>query len=352
VFCPVGRIFDVVVDMRPDSPTFKKWCGAWIDKDTHIVCPGFCAHGVFAAEEDSVICYFQAGTFFDKLDYPCSGLDPALGIEWPKPIDATDFVMSPKDLGSGKADEALWAKVKARIDDPIADIHTVTNSDIVVAGATVYDTLPILKKIQGTRCHLLQLNSSNRESFQAAVFSLRPQDGLIYLLKAGARSATTGVMTELLNVVQVCHEYRQPLVVVAEENFKEIELARFIIETEVAISVAVLIGQCLLYRGMKKADAAKRLNESQRLFGNVQSFTDFDALAGVAVDLLKQKKAGIYQFVNPGVLNLGKVKEFCSQNGVGFAENGTGKPGAASEVASGLADAAVAFDEIVATFTE
>jgi hypothetical protein len=162
-------------------------------------------------------------------------------------------------------------------------------------------------------------------------------------------------MTELLNVIQVCHEYKQPLVVVAEENFKEIELARFIIESEVGVSVAILVGQCLLYRGMRKADAAKRLSESQKLFEGVQSFTDFDALAGVAVDLLKQKRAGIYQFVNPGLLDLAKVKAFCVQNGAAFADGGSGKAvvaSASSEVAGGLADAPVAFDEIVGTFID
>jgi hypothetical protein len=63
VCCPSGRAFDVVVDLRPASPTFLKWSGAWLSRATHIVVPAFCAHGFFAREDGTAILYLQGGCF-------------------------------------------------------------------------------------------------------------------------------------------------------------------------------------------------------------------------------------------------------------------------------------------------
>lgn len=242
VFCPVGRIYDVVVDMRPDSPTFKKWCGAWLDKDTHIVCPPFCAHGVFAAEEDSVICYYQGGTFFNHLDYAISSKDPDLQIQFPTPIDADDYVMSEKDLSSKCADEELWSKIKARMDDPINDMHTVTNSDIVlISTSTEVDNLPYLQLMnerkdhdQPLRAHWLDMNALNRESTRAALVSLRSKYGIIYQVQSESsyRSVSTDLLTEMMNIFSIARELQDKLVIVADGTTKEFSIISKLIENE------------------------------------------------------------------------------------------------------------------------
>jgi dTDP-4-dehydrorhamnose 3,5-epimerase len=236
VFCPVGRIFDVVVDMRPDSPTFKQACGAWLDRDTHIVCPEFCAHGVFAAEEDSVICYYQMGTFFGHLEYAVSGRDPALAIPWPAPVGG-DFVRSEKDLGAPPADAALWATIKARIDDPLADIHTATNSDVVVVSAAFERAAPFVQQLQRPRTHVLQASARDRESLYAALFSLRPMEGVVYVVNPDPARTPAELTVELLNAVLVCAEQRHPLVVVAEEEYSELAAVRRLVD------VTVVVGQ-------------------------------------------------------------------------------------------------------------
>ena len=244
VFCPVGRIYDVVVDMRPDSPTFKKWCGAWLDKDTHIVCPPFCAHGVFAGEDDSAICYYQGGTFFNHLDYAISWKDPKLGVKFPPPVNADDYVMSQKDLSSKCADPELWDKIKARMDDPIKDMHTVTNSDVVListSGET--ETQPFLASInnhknesngENLRAHFLVMNTLNRESVRAALVSLRPRCGVIYQVSTTSsyRSASTDILTEILNIIQICDELKHQLVIVADPKLKEYGIINDLVQKE------------------------------------------------------------------------------------------------------------------------
>jgi dTDP-4-dehydrorhamnose 3,5-epimerase len=345
VFCPLGRIYDVVVDMRPDSPTFKRWCGAWLDRDTHIICPAFCAHGVFSAEEDSAICYYQGGTFWPHLDYAISGLDPALAVEWPRPIDADDFVMSEKDLTSAPADDALWAKIKARMDDPIADIHTTTNSDIVVIATSVSDAVPLIERLQGTRVHFLQQSAVNRESLSAAIFSLRPKDGIIYIA-AGPKS---DIVVELLNVVQVCDAFRHQLVIVTGDDYDEIELIRPLIQKEAPTQVAVLVGQAMLYRGMTKTEAAARLTAGKGAIERRGTFTQFDQLAGVAIQYLREKKGGFFRLVNPGVLDGEAVKEFCAANGVNFDGQVGGE---AADIAGEAEPAQQAFKALVDTFKD
>ena len=85
VSCMTGRIYDVIVDVRPDSPTYLKWSAAELtcDAGRAIYIPAGVAHGFQTLEDDSLV-YYQLGEFFVPECY--DGLrwdDPKLGIEWP-----------------------------------------------------------------------------------------------------------------------------------------------------------------------------------------------------------------------------------------------------------------------------
>jgi dTDP-4-dehydrorhamnose 3,5-epimerase len=89
-----GSIFDVIVDLRKDSGTFKKWFGIWLDDSKSIYVPDYCAHGFFA-EADSLIRYNVTGTYNPGNEIGIAWDDPEIGIEWPK---HRDLIMSEKDL--------------------------------------------------------------------------------------------------------------------------------------------------------------------------------------------------------------------------------------------------------------
>ena len=81
----VGEIYDVAVDIRPDSPTFGKWVGFTLSADNFRqgwIPPGF-AHGFCVTSEVAEVEY-KCTDFYDRADE--IGLrwnDPALGIAWP-----------------------------------------------------------------------------------------------------------------------------------------------------------------------------------------------------------------------------------------------------------------------------
>ena len=95
VRCTKGWIYDVIVDLRPSSPTFKKWIAADLTSTNHkaLYVPEGCAHGFLTLEDETEVLY-QMSQFFNAES--AGGIrwnDPAFGIVWPDKIQ----VISPKD---------------------------------------------------------------------------------------------------------------------------------------------------------------------------------------------------------------------------------------------------------------
>lgn len=80
-----GRVWDVAVDLRDDSPTYLKWVGLELDDVTRkmfYIPPGF-AHG-FAALSDEVIFQYKCTNEYDiKAERGIRWDDPDIGISWP-----------------------------------------------------------------------------------------------------------------------------------------------------------------------------------------------------------------------------------------------------------------------------
>jgi len=94
-----GEIFDVVVDIRPESPTFGKWEGVYLnaaDGDQIYVPVGF-AHGFCVLSEQAHVCY-KVSTVYDSLEeFGFRYDDPEVGIVWPidEPLLSDRDRMSP-----------------------------------------------------------------------------------------------------------------------------------------------------------------------------------------------------------------------------------------------------------------
>lgn len=84
VRCPVGRLWDVAVDLRPDSPTFKQWFGVELSAENKrmlFVPEGF-GHGFYALT-DCMLSYMISNTYDGELDAAIAWNDPSVNIEWP-----------------------------------------------------------------------------------------------------------------------------------------------------------------------------------------------------------------------------------------------------------------------------
>lgn len=93
----VGRIFDVVVDMREDSPTFKQWDGFELTGENHhqIFVPAGVAHGFLTLSDKAVVLYKQTALYDPKAERAIGWSDPSVNIEWP--LDGHEPLLSPKD---------------------------------------------------------------------------------------------------------------------------------------------------------------------------------------------------------------------------------------------------------------
>ncbi len=86
VRCTRGAIYDVAIDLRPESPTFKKWTGSLLTAENRnmLYIPEGCAHGFLTMEDESEV-YYQMSQFHDPGS--ARGFrwnDPAFQIEWPE----------------------------------------------------------------------------------------------------------------------------------------------------------------------------------------------------------------------------------------------------------------------------
>jgi len=85
VSCIVGKIFDVVVDIRNNSPTFLKWYGVELSPESFcslIIPPGF-AHGYQCLTHNVEMIYFHSQPFIEKAGAGLNPFDPILSINWP-----------------------------------------------------------------------------------------------------------------------------------------------------------------------------------------------------------------------------------------------------------------------------
>ncbi len=84
VRCITGHVYDVVVDLRKDSPTFKKWLGFDLigEKHNEILVPAGCAHG-YLVLEDSIVSYKCAEKFYGEYDDGIMWDDSDINVEWP-----------------------------------------------------------------------------------------------------------------------------------------------------------------------------------------------------------------------------------------------------------------------------
>jgi dTDP-4-dehydrorhamnose 3,5-epimerase len=88
VRCTAGAIFDVLVDVRPESPTFGRWIGVELTADNHrmLYVPEGCAHGYQALADDSEAFYLSTEFYAPTAERGVRFDDPAFGIQWPVPV--------------------------------------------------------------------------------------------------------------------------------------------------------------------------------------------------------------------------------------------------------------------------
>ena len=100
VRCISGHVYDVIVDLRPDSPTFGQWRGFHLtgENTNMLFVPEYFGHG-YLVIEDSIVSYKCGEVFFGEGDSGIMYNDPDIGIEWPFELigGKENLIISEKD---------------------------------------------------------------------------------------------------------------------------------------------------------------------------------------------------------------------------------------------------------------
>ncbi len=96
VRCALGAIYDVIIDVRPESPTARQWVGVELrasEGRMFYVPEGF-AHGILTLEDDTEVLYHISTAYHPPAERGVRWDDPAFGVEWP----LRPTVLSPRDV--------------------------------------------------------------------------------------------------------------------------------------------------------------------------------------------------------------------------------------------------------------
>jgi dTDP-4-dehydrorhamnose 3,5-epimerase len=103
VRCPRGKIFDVAVDLRRGSPTYRQWEGQVLDDEKHrqLFVPAGFGHGFAVLSEIADVAYLLSSTYDPATEAGIAWDDPEVGVEWP----VTDPLLSERDKSAPKLAE-------------------------------------------------------------------------------------------------------------------------------------------------------------------------------------------------------------------------------------------------------
>lgn len=88
VSCLKGKVFDVAVDLRANSPTFLQWFATELSAENHhsLYIPEGFAHGFQTLTNDCELIYLHTAEYSPNHESALNPLDPKLAITWPDPI--------------------------------------------------------------------------------------------------------------------------------------------------------------------------------------------------------------------------------------------------------------------------
>ena len=85
VRCTSGALYDVLVDLRPDSPSYSQWIGVELNAENRyaMFVPKGCAHGFQTLVDNTEVSYLMSERYVAEAASGVRYDDPAIGIEWP-----------------------------------------------------------------------------------------------------------------------------------------------------------------------------------------------------------------------------------------------------------------------------
>jgi dTDP-4-dehydrorhamnose 3,5-epimerase len=88
VRCTRGALYDVIIDLRPQSPTFTQWLGVELTADNYrmLYVPEGFAHGFYTLVDEVEVAYQVSQSYTPEAERGVRWNDPAFAIDWPGPV--------------------------------------------------------------------------------------------------------------------------------------------------------------------------------------------------------------------------------------------------------------------------
>ena len=113
VTCSDGVILDVVVDLRPESKTFKKWIATKLDAfsgNSLVISEGL-GHAFLSLADNTVINYLLSSEYSPENEQTINPFDKDIAINWPK----MEYIISDRDLNGKKLSEYLTDSINQKL---------------------------------------------------------------------------------------------------------------------------------------------------------------------------------------------------------------------------------------------
>lgn len=104
VRCSKGKVFDVIVDLRKDSPTFKKWISIELSEENkrQVFIPNWYGHAFMTLEDNCIVQYKVDELYYKEFDRAIKFDDPSINVIWP----IKNPVKSQKDIDAPTLEES------------------------------------------------------------------------------------------------------------------------------------------------------------------------------------------------------------------------------------------------------
>jgi dTDP-4-dehydrorhamnose 3,5-epimerase len=118
VRCLVGEIFDVALDLRPDSPSFGQWYGVYLSAQVpqrQLWVPAGFGHGFYVTAGPALVNYKCSGFYAPEHEGGIRWSDPQLGIAWPLLDPGAEPLVSAKDQAAPSFAEYCSRELEAGV---------------------------------------------------------------------------------------------------------------------------------------------------------------------------------------------------------------------------------------------
>ena len=138
------------------------------------------------------------------MDFSLAWDDPTVAIDWPKPIDADDYIISPKDRNNPKVENVPIDKILYRLEHYAEVMRLCPFADFAIISKSYDLALPIFEAITKANmtAHYCTGNGTLRDTLEGEFIALRPGKSVIHVVDTA--NSMLDNYTEIMNVVAAC----------------------------------------------------------------------------------------------------------------------------------------------------